>query len=358
MSKVPAVNTISIQWDIGTAYELFISLYVLHAPDFHGVRASWAAGIRSRIPAAERKFLEEVMPFFAPPICWVRDLPQPKDAINLLWTLRQIPPAERMGKLMCMERWAENPEAKLLTGIAEHQTWNQDELDQLSKKFCKKSKKGKKKADFKKYLDWWARPNEFGEMLFNALQAYHQAFFEEEEKRVMPVLKAGLEHAQELASRLSLTDLIVELSQGVRMDGLSNLTALTIVPAYWTSPLVMWDHLDKENMLLVFGARPVDMPAIPGEMIPDSLVHALKTIADPTRLKILYYLSHEAITPSELARRLHLRAPTVTHHLNELRLAGLVNLQVEGQERHYTARLEALEATFDNLKSFLGTEQE
>ena len=41
-------NDITLLWDIGTAYEFFISLYVLHEPEKFGVRASWAAGIRSR----------------------------------------------------------------------------------------------------------------------------------------------------------------------------------------------------------------------------------------------------------------------------------------------------------------------
>ena len=41
-----------------------------------------------------------------------------------------------------------------------------------------------------------------------------QAFFEQEEQRVGPVLRAGLEHAQQLAEHMSVSDLISELSQG------------------------------------------------------------------------------------------------------------------------------------------------
>lgn len=33
-----------IHWDIGTAYDLFISLRILHEPERYSVRASWAAG--------------------------------------------------------------------------------------------------------------------------------------------------------------------------------------------------------------------------------------------------------------------------------------------------------------------------
>ena len=85
-----ARGTPALLWEMGTGYELFISLTVLHGPEYYGVRASWAAGIRSRIPAPERKFLEEVVPFLPFPLGWVHNLPEPRDSISALWALRQI----------------------------------------------------------------------------------------------------------------------------------------------------------------------------------------------------------------------------------------------------------------------------
>jgi hypothetical protein len=58
-----------------------------------------AASVRARIPAAERKLLEEVYPITGVPLKWLATLPAPKDAISALWALKQIPPAERMLKL-------------------------------------------------------------------------------------------------------------------------------------------------------------------------------------------------------------------------------------------------------------------
>jgi DNA-binding transcriptional ArsR family regulator len=88
-------------------------------------------------------------------------------------------------------------------------------------------------------------------------------------------------------------------------------------------------------------------------LVPDGLLRTLKALADSTRLKILYYIAREELTPSELSRRLHLRAPTVTHHLSELRLAGLVNLTVRGQEKHYSARRETMQSIYTTLNDFL-----
>jgi len=97
---------------------------------------------------------------------------------------------------------------------------------------------------------------------------------------------------------------------------------------------------------LTFGARPADASLIPGEVVPDRLLQALKALADPTRLRILRYLAQEPLTQAELARRLRLRPPTVTHHLHALRVAGLVHImlqKVKDDNNRYMARQEAIQ---------------
>lgn len=344
-------SPITLVWDIGTAYELFISLNVLHNPERHGLRASWAAGVRSRIPPTERKFLEEVIPFMSCcPASWVYRLPQPKDAISAIWALRQIPAEKRMLELLDVECWDKPQIREIVLKIAAQRSWSNHDLAAFKEIFQEKHMEETKGVD--KYLDWWARPEEFGEAMVAALQAYHLAFFSEEEKRVAPILQAGLERAKEKAQRLSVPDLIVELSQGLHLDELK-VKELIIIPAFWTTPLVVVDEINEDLGIFLFGARPATMSAIPGELVPDGLLRALKALADPTRLKIIHFLTHEELTPSELSRRLSLRAPTVTHHLSELRLAGLVNLTMRGQEKLYSSRLEAIAEAFGNLQEFL-----
>jgi DNA-binding transcriptional ArsR family regulator len=352
MTETQPTNSTSLLWDIGTAYEFFLTLHVLHSPERYGVRASWAAGVRSRIPAAERKLLEEVIPPIFIPVVWIRALPAPKDAASALWVLRQTPPAERPIKMLCPEGGNE-PMFDTLKRIAERRRWEKPDLELLL------SMQGKDSIQYSqdqitRFLDWWVRPDELGEGLLSALQAYYQSFFIEEEKRLLPVLRAGLEHAQQLATRLSLPDLLAELSQGVHFgESLMETEELILVPAFWITPLTASLYLGERSILFLFGVRPADMSAIPGELVPDSLLRTLKALADTTRLKIMYYIACEELNPSELSRRLHLRAPTVTHHLNELRLAGLVNMTVKGQEKWYSARREALQNVFSTLENFL-----
>jgi DNA-binding transcriptional ArsR family regulator len=107
-------------------------------------------------------------------------------------------------------------------------------------------------------------------------------------------------------------------------------------------------------MIMTYGARPATVSLVPGEEVPDGLLRALKAMADPTRLRIMQYLADEPLTPTQLARKLRLRAPTVIHHLRTLRMAGLVQLTLEeGGEKRYGIRREIPGATFASLDNFL-----
>jgi len=339
-------------WEIGTAYDFFMSLEVLYHPDEYGLRASWAAGVRSRLPAAERKMLEDIQHFLWLPLHWIGGLPAPKDAASVLWALRQIPADQRP---LRMTNPYETPPAifAALQRVVENRAWDANDLD-VFKSFLGACKKGHLVKCCDVYLDWFSRPEEMGELYLSALQAYYHAFFAEEEKRIAPILREGLAQAQELAERLPLLDLLAELSQGVHFEKDFSAAEIVLIPGYWNTPLVVFPKVGSESMAFMFGVRPADMSLVPGEPVPDALLRVLKALADPTRLRILRYLNEETLTPAQLSRKLRLRAPTVTHHLQAMRLAGLVHIIIEeGEDKGYTSRLDAIQAAFKNLESYL-----
>jgi DNA-binding transcriptional ArsR family regulator len=343
-------------WDIGTAYDFFMSLEVLHQPEQYGLRPSWAAGVRSRLPPAERKMLEDLQHFLWLPLHWISTLPEPKDAAAALWALRQIPAEQRP---LQMINSYETPPAlyAVLQKVAQNRAWDDGDLE-IFRSVLSEYKKGHLVKDLVVYLDWFSRPEEMGELYLSALQAYYQGFFAEEEKRIAPVLRDGLVEAQELAARLPLEELIAELSQGVHFERAFTAREIVFIPGYWNTPLVIFPEIGIDRMAFLFGVRPLDMSLIPGEPVPDALLRVLKALADPTRLRILRYLSQETLTPAQLSRKLRLRAPTVTHHLQTLRLAGLVNISIESEnEKGYTSRLDAVNAAFKNLDSYLTSDR-
>jgi len=342
-----------IKWDWGTAYDLFASLHVLHHPEKFGLRGSWAAGVRSRLTVPQRDTLEDAQKLlFSSPIAWASSLPEPKDAATVLWNLGQIEPAERLPTL-AFHTDVSPKLTEILTAVHSRRSWNERDLDLLSSNY--QPKEGSPASEeLVTTLNAWSHPEEFSECYLAAMQAYVAVFFAEEERRIRPYLEQAQRHGQALAAQLDFPQLMVELSQGVKIAAFEEADEVMFVPSYWSTPLVMYDSVKSNHWVVLFGARPADVALVPGEVVPDALLRALKALSDPTRLLILRYLSGKPQTPSQLARRLRLRAPTVIHHLSALRLAGLVYISLEAEdEKRYTVREPTVADTFEALRKFL-----
>ena len=174
--RVDASHT-TLTWDVGTAYELFVSLHVLHEPELFDLRPSWAAKIRSRIPTAERTFLEGTYFFLNFPLAWLHDLPAPKNALTVIYTLQQTLPAKRGRSLLDLDKGLK-PECKTLLQIAEDRTWDKDDLAILTPLMCKGGDGSRSRSrTLIRFLNWWVRPEDFGNMLLSALQAYPAGLF-------------------------------------------------------------------------------------------------------------------------------------------------------------------------------------
>jgi DNA-binding transcriptional ArsR family regulator len=343
-----------IEWDIGTAYDFFISLWVLHEPEHLGVRGSWAAGVRSRLPAPEREVLQRVTPLVWP-LAWVYTLPAPKDAAAALEALRVLSGVER---LLVLTPNAPDAVVQSWLEVAARGSWNETDQNRLVE-LMQEGDWGKHPAaavrkKVAEFLDVWADPVGTAEGLLSAYECYQEEFFAEEERRIRPALEAALARGQKLARSAKRWEaLLEELSQGVRIAKDWEAKTLILAPSYWGTPLAQMADFKPDKMLFLFGARPADESLIPGELVPDALYQALKALADPTRLRILRYLTDEPLTPAELARRLRLRAPTVIHHLDALRLARLVIVTLDAEGKRYTIRPDAVAAVCDLLHQFL-----
>lgn len=65
-----------------------------------------------------------------------------------------------------------------------------------------------------------------------------------------------------------------------------------------------------------------------------------KAIADETRQKIMSECCCQWVSVGDLASRLGVTQPTVSHHLAILRDTGLVNIREEGKQTFYTLNQE------------------
>lgn len=65
---------------------------------------------------------------------------------------------------------------------------------------------------------------------------------------------------------------------------------------------------------------------------------ALRMLADPGRMRMLWLLSGDEYDVASLATAVGIARPTVSQHLAKLRLAGLVDLRRDGRHVYYRAR--------------------
>jgi len=341
-----------IHWDIGTAYDLFISLRILHDPEHYGVRASWAAGVRSRIPAEYREILDRAALLRLVPLTFINSLNEPKDAAQLMTKLKSIP-ADAVLETLAIQPGMPEEMRNLFLSTTAGNKWTREETQIFVQRVGLEDNKQTKQLLTTLY-EIWSNRKEFGAKLVLGLQAYVDNFFAEEELRILPVLQQELSYARMRAGSRPLPAMLEELTAGVRYGDFEHLSDIILAPTFWGSPFMFSEHPTDSKMIVLFGARPGTMSIIPGEVVPDALLRGMKAMADPTRLRILRYLAQEPLTASELSRVLRLRPPTVTHHLAQLRLAGMVQVFLDPNgERKYAARYEGFEDTQDLLNRFV-----
>ena len=62
-----------------------------------------------------------------------------------------------------------------------------------------------------------------------------------------------------------------------------------------------------------------------------------KQMADPTRIRIFWILCHCEVCVANLSALMDMSSPAVSHHLKQLRAAGLIVSRRDGKEVHYKA---------------------
>ena len=326
-----------LRWDVGTAYELFASLYVIHDPGFFGVRPSWAAGVRSRIPADSREFIAHAITYLKIPINWLYSLPSPKDGSVVVSHLESMGTEEVLPSLTCIEG-CDDELSGIFSRIIDRRRWDEADVEEYIDYKNKHADKKHKidRAGLEAWFAYWTRPEEFGTRFVDGIGEYYENFFREEERRITPALQRGLSEAQEKAERLSPTELLEELSQGIQSDQFFENETIVLIPSFWLAPLVMLGELRKNVGVMQFSSRPADASLIPGDTVPDSLSSGLQALSDHTRLKILKLISDVPLTQVEIAKKLRLRAPTINHHLNIPRLASLVSKSFPDHDPKHT----------------------
>ena len=343
----------SVTWDIGTAYDLFASLFVLHNAEAIGLRRAWAAGVRNRLVPEHREFLQKIVPVVGVPVEWIRSLDGRRSVESVLAGLDTLPP-EAVLESMVDTRLVESDVVQRVRNRGEYR---QNDVDSLLADRSIGMAVPDDPQQATNILELFARNASSGDLLKDALDEYVTRFFKEEEMRIEPFLHDSLATAQKKANTADLVELVEDLSGGLRLEDLANVPRVMLIPSFWAGPLVLFETLPDDTHVILFSARPRHVSLIPGDPVPDSLVRALQAVSDQTRLRITRILAAQPRSQIESARELRLRPPTITHHLKILRMANLVRLtESTGGEKRYDIRETRLRELLGDLMSFTGIE--
>lgn len=82
------------------------------------------------------------------------------------------------------------------------------------------------------------------------------------------------------------------------------------------------------------------------------LNETIRAVADPTRREILRLLRRSDMNAGEIAARFPMTAPSVSHHLNVLKDAGLIQAEREGRNVTYSLDATVFQEFLEELAGF------
>lgn len=76
-----------------------------------------------------------------------------------------------------------------------------------------------------------------------------------------------------------------------------------------------------------------------------------KALADGTRRKILILLKEKDLTAGEIAEKFNISKPSISHHLNVLKNANIIDSRREGQQIYYSLQTTVFQEMLNNFMS-------
>lgn len=82
-------------------------------------------------------------------------------------------------------------------------------------------------------------------------------------------------------------------------------------------------------------------------------IEVMKALADETRLEILNLLGNREMNVNEIADNCTVSRPTISHHLQILKRAGILEARKEGKEIYYSVNMYSLTSLAQSILSFV-----
>lgn len=182
------------------------------------------------------------------------------------------------------------------------------------------------------------------------LDSWSTFYFRNVDPAILTGLEADAAQLRKEAQDAVAEELVERATNGVQFLPEPLPEIVLLVPQYHYRP---WNIFDAYRWTKLI-QYPADV-VLPEEGEPPAgLLRLTRAISDPSRLRILRYLSTGSKTFTEIAKTTALAKSTVHHHMVALRAAGLVRVRVTGAKSDvYSLRPGAIERLGDALDGYL-----
>ena len=126
-------------------------------------------------------------------------------------------------------------------------------------------------------------------------------------------------------------------TNGIRLILEPTVRRIVLAPSYFGRPFNSLTRLG-EIQLISYPIADSSLGERAGATPPAATLRLFRALGDETRLRILRLVSEQPRYLTELANELELSKPTVSHHMAQLRSAGLVTTTEQGNLTYYTLR--------------------
>jgi len=171
------------------------------------------------------------------------------------------------------------------------------------------------------------------------------------EDRVSGILQRDYDLRAADRATLGPIELVERTTNGIRVESDPTVERVILAPSYFARPF---------NYLLGgagwrLAGYPVSDDALELDPLspPSAVLRLHRALGDATRLRILKLLADRDLYGTELAEQLDISKPTVSHHMAQLRAAGLVTAVQAGSATYYSLRRERISEALGDLTSFL-----
>jgi DNA-binding transcriptional ArsR family regulator len=341
----PDSRRMDVQFQVSSAYDLVMSLAAAARPREHELAISWARGVRSALPASSRRALSF---YFGDSSALgtgaVQLIPAlgVTDAQLLPDAMRSVEPAD-FAVAVVGRRSDSRALTAALRRVARGKS-SGDEDDSLVRRYIA-SFRAETRPRIATILQ---DPGSAQERYVALLQEHYDASFRDGYEEVLPFLIGRAKQARRNIGKMPAKDVIARATKGFTLQSPST-RSVTLIPSYYAAPFVVVVR-DGRDAVLVYGCRPGEIQG-DRSLLEATTLRTLKALADETRLQILQLLVKRPLYGQQLAELLHVSHPTISHHMAQLRIAGLTQTELaEDGSKTYFVRPEMIEMLCTELR--------